>query len=650
MRSTTQKTRWNSRSTLRSSGSNRLFACTDRWSPGFSRLYLLLYLACLLPHNALWAADPEVLAAQQKRIEVMRTASAATISVFGLEGGGGGSGVVITRDGYALTNYHVSSAAGDHMRCSLNDGRIYDAVIVGIDAVGDLSLIKLLGRENFPTAPLADSNLVRVGQWCFAAGNPFVLASNRQPSVSLGMVSGVNRYQYPAGTLLEYADCIQTDAAINPGNSGGPLFNMAGEVIGINGRCSFEKRGRINVGVGYAISSNQCKYFLDTLMSGRLVDHATLGATVSTDESGKILVSNILPSSDAYRRGLRVGDEVLSFADREVRTTNMFKNILGTLPKEWRVPIEVRRDGKKQSFLVRLEGVHSEKQLIELVSPERSPMPQPQPRRRKESPEKTKENPDPRDASEEPVPEELRSWAPNLSEVKKQLEKRKGFANYHFNRTKRGEIWKSLQGLGDFAQTNSSWQLSGTLAGEKTKISLQVNDKQGKLSLGSRNRTVDFGDGISGILKERRERVILVAIRALQQLLQEGPEKIGDSTYLGRMPMYESTSVTKLEDSPRPRVLQSLWYDSKVRFSCDDAGKVRLIEVFGDAGTDPAELYLDNYQRWTIGDQFLTFPSQMRLQFGLSPVLLLQVDSALFGDSAATLVSENEKQDEEEGQ
>lgn len=620
-----------------------------RWSPGFCRLILLLTLACLPPTD-LRAADPDVLAAQQRRIEVMRTASAATISVFGLEGGGGGSGVVITPDGYALTNYHVSSAAGDHMRCSLNDGRIYDAVIVGIDAVGDLSLIKLLGREDFPTAPLADSNLVRVGQWCFAAGNPFVLASNRQPSVSLGMVSGVNRYQYPAGTLLEYADCIQTDAAINPGNSGGPLFNMAGEVIGINGRCSFEKRGRINVGVGYAISSNQCKYFLDTLMSGRLVDHATLGATVSTDESGKILVSNILPSSDAYRRGLRVGDEVLSFADREVRTTNMFKNILGTLPKEWRVPIEVRRDGKKQSFLVRLEGVHSEKQLIDLVSPERSPMQQPQPRRGKESPEKKKDNSDLNDASEDSIPEELRSWAPNISEVKKQFEKRKGFANYHFNRTKRDEIWESLQELGDFAQTNSSWQLSGTLAGEKTKISLQVSDGQGKLSLGSRNRTVDFGDGMSGILKERRERVMLVAMRALQQLLQEGPEKIGDSTYLGRMPIYESTAVTKLEDSPRPRVLQSLWYDSKVRFCCGDAGKVRLIEVFGDAGTDPAELYLDDYKRWKSGEQFLTFPSRMRLQFGLSPVLLLQIDSAQFGDSPATLVIEDEKQDEEENQ
>ena len=100
---------------------------------------------------------------------------------------------------------------------------------------------------------------MRVGQWVFAAGNPFVLASNLQPTVTLGIVSGVNRYQYPAGTLLEYADCIQTDAAINPGNSGGPLFNFASEVIGINGRCSFEKRGRVNVGVGYAISANQIK-------------------------------------------------------------------------------------------------------------------------------------------------------------------------------------------------------------------------------------------------------------------------------------------------------------------------------------------------------------------------------------------------------
>jgi S1-C subfamily serine protease len=201
---------------------------------------------------------------------------------------------IITRDGYALTNYHVSSACGDHMRCGLNDGKVYDAVIVGVDATGDVSLIKLLGRNDFPIAPLADSGAVRVGQWVFAAGNPFVLASNLQPTVTLGIVSGVNRYQYPAGTLLEYADCIQTDAAINPGNSGGPLFNFASEVIGINGRCSFEKRGRVNVGVGYAISANQIKQFMGMLRSGRLVDHATMAATVSTDDGGKVLISNIL--------------------------------------------------------------------------------------------------------------------------------------------------------------------------------------------------------------------------------------------------------------------------------------------------------------------------------------------------------------------
>ena len=143
--------------------------------------------------------SPAVLAAQASRMQVMRFASQATVSIFGLDGGGGGSGVLISPDGYALTNYHVSSACGDHMRCGLNDGKLYDAVIVGIDATGDVSLIKLLGREDFPYAELADSETVRPGQWVFAAGNPFVLASNLQPSISLGLVSGTHRYQYPCG-------------------------------------------------------------------------------------------------------------------------------------------------------------------------------------------------------------------------------------------------------------------------------------------------------------------------------------------------------------------------------------------------------------------------------------------------------------------
>ena len=205
---------------------------------------------CMTSTVALSAEPPKsVLEAEQRRIEAIGGACRAAICVFSRGGQGGGSGVVITPDGYALTNYHVAKPCGEFMQCSMNNGVLYDAVIVGIDPGGDVALIKLLGRDDFPNATLGDSDKLRVGDWCFAVGNPFLLATDFQPTVSYGLVSGVHRYQYPAGTLLEYADCIQTDAAINPGNSGGPLFNAKGELVGINGRGSFEKRGRVNVGV-----------------------------------------------------------------------------------------------------------------------------------------------------------------------------------------------------------------------------------------------------------------------------------------------------------------------------------------------------------------------------------------------------------------
>ncbi len=167
------------------------------------------------------------------------------------------------------------------MKCGMADGRLYDAVLVGIDPTGDVALIKLLGRDDFPHAELGDSDQVRVGDWVFAMGNPFLLATDLQPTVTYGIISGVHRYQFPSGTILEYADCLQTDASINPGNSGGPLFDDHGRLIGINGRGSFEKRGRVAVGAGYAISINQIKNFLGDLHSGRVVDHATLGAVVA---------------------------------------------------------------------------------------------------------------------------------------------------------------------------------------------------------------------------------------------------------------------------------------------------------------------------------------------------------------------------------
>lgn len=605
-----------------------------RISQTLAILISLAQFPCCLAAERIEVAA-EVLEAQKQRVAIMQQAADATVAIFGLDGGGGGSGVIVSPDGYALTNYHVSSACGDHMRCGLNDGKMYDAVIVGVDATGDVSLIKLLGRDDFPTAPLADSDQVRVGQWCFAAGNPFVLATNLQPSISLGIVSGVNRYQYPAGTLLEYADCIQTDAAINPGNSGGPLFNLAGEVIGINGRCSFEKRGRVNVGVGYAISSNQVKYFMGVLKSGRLVDHATLGATVATDETGKILVSNILSASDAYRRGLRYGDEVLSLADREVRTTNMFKNILGTLPRDWRVPIEIRREGVNKTLLIRLEGVHSEKQLIDLVAGEMAPGQEaPDTPNDEEQGEEDTQKPQELDTDSQ-LDESLEAIRPNTELVNSMLEARSGFANYYFNRVNRERVWNNIQQLGDFtlpgdpnSQSTIRWKLSGKLASEPTTVTIDVSAQEGALSIGSRSANIQPNTAVSDTIHRRNESGMIVALQALQNLLQVGPERLGASTYLGTRPVY-LTSNPRLSEQPLHDVLQTLWYDAKVVFYADPvSGQISSIEVFGDTGDDPVEVYLSDYKPVAfagIADREVMFPGRMRLQYGSEPMLLIDI-------------------------
>jgi S1-C subfamily serine protease len=257
----------------------------------FTQALLGVFAGLVILGNApAFAVDPLVLEAEEKRVEVVEKVAPTVVAIFGPGGGGGGSGVLITKDGYALTNFHVTQGAGDYMQCGLNDGKLYDAVIVGIDPTGDVAMIKLLGREDFPVATLGDSDKVEPGDWTFAMGNPFLLATDFRPTVTYGIVSGVHRYQYPAGTILEYTDCIQTDTSINPGNSGGPLFNSEGELVGINGRGSFEKRGRVNSGAGYAISINQIKHFMEHLKSGRIVDHATLGATVISRDDGAVII------------------------------------------------------------------------------------------------------------------------------------------------------------------------------------------------------------------------------------------------------------------------------------------------------------------------------------------------------------------------
>ncbi len=332
----------------------------------FTLFSTIIAISVVLPLRAVETPIPDqaVLDAEAERIAVMDKAKSAVLAVFDSAGKGGGSGVVISPDGYALTNFHVVQPCGAAMKCGMADGKIYDAVVVGLDPTGDVALIKLFGRDDFPAAELGDSDRAKQGDWVFAMGNPFLLATNLQPTATDGIISATHRYQPPAGTLLEYTDCLQTDASINPGNSGGPLFDAQGRLIGINGRCSFEKRGRVSVGVGYAISINQIKNFLGELRSGRIVDHASLGARV-IDSEGRVTVADILEQSDAARRGLRYDDELTSFAGRNISTSNGFKNILGILPKGWRVPLSFRREGNKYDILVRLPGLHSREELLE---------------------------------------------------------------------------------------------------------------------------------------------------------------------------------------------------------------------------------------------------------------------------------------------
>src|SRR5438105_3681934 len=367
--------------------------------------------------------------AEARRVEVVAKVRPAVVAVFSANMDGGGSGVVIDADGYALTNFHVVGD-GKALKCGLPDGVLYDAVLVGLDKVGDVALIKLVPQEkgkDFPVAVLADSDKVQAGDWSLAMGNPFLLATDFKPTVTFGLVSGVHRYQYPAGTLLEYTDCIQVDTSINPGNSGGPLFNMEGELIGINGRGSFDKRGRVNSGVGYAISINQIKNFLGHLRAGIDTDHATLGALVEseTDEGAlsKLVVRSIIEDSDARRRGLDVDDELVSFAGRPTLTVNQYKNVLGIYPKDWRLPVVYRRNNVKKEILVRLMKLQRQQQQ---ALEEDRPRP-----------------PDPR------MPQPPKAKIPETPAAKL-YEPKLGYANYYFNKLERDRLLGEFRKHGDF--------------------------------------------------------------------------------------------------------------------------------------------------------------------------------------------------------
>lgn len=546
-----------------------------------------------------------VLSAEQQRIAAIAKACKSAVAVFANGGNGGGSGVVISPDGYALTNFHVVQPAGNHMKCSMNDGRLYDAVIVGIDPTGDVAVIKLLGRDDFPVATLADSDQVKVGDWCFAVGNPFLLATDFQPTVTYGLVSGTHRYQYPAGTLLEYADCIQTDAAINPGNSGGPLYDANGDLIGVNGRGSFEKRGRVNVGVGYAISINQIKHFLGCLKSGRIVDHATAGFNVATSESGKVMVSNILEDSDAYRRGVRYDAEIVSFGGRQIDTTNAFKNVLGIYPKGWRVPITYRYDKKTVSTHIRLAGVHGDEELLELVQrrPKEAPKPAPGKPGEKPAPGKEPEKmPGDKPKQERPQPKvpqnpmEARPKAdPPPPAVQKLIELRRGYANYHFNVLNRERVWKSATTGADFRNATGSWTLKGTHSRGNTPVEITLSADKVEGIFPAEKAALDLSKDLDDQLAPSGSGGLLVALHLWRLMLIEGPEKFGDVYYYGTSPQVNVDGQADVLIATRNVVELRLAFDP-AGSPAVPAGRLALVEMVSDPAEDPCEIRFSDYR------------------------------------------------------
>jgi len=296
--------------------------------------------------------------AEARRVEVMTRSCAGVACIFHPTGMSGGSGVVISSDGLGLTNYHVVADLLPERQgwAGLPDGRKYPLEVLGIDPTGDVAMFRLSGRETFPAAPLGDSAGVRAGDPVFAAGNPFMLAEDFRPTVTTGIVSGLGRYQLGADSRsLVYTDCIQVDASINPGNSGGPLFDARGRVIGINGRASFERRGRVNVGLAYAISINQIRRFVPGLQRGLLVEHGTLGATVVDAGYRQVVFDRVPETSAAWRAGIRPGDRLVSFDGRHIDSANAYLNVAGTFPAGWPARVTWEHENKQVMGTIDLE-------------------------------------------------------------------------------------------------------------------------------------------------------------------------------------------------------------------------------------------------------------------------------------------------------
>ncbi|MCS7215548.1 MAG: DegQ family serine endoprotease [Thermodesulfovibrio sp.] len=271
-----------------------------------------------------------------------------------------GSGVIVSSDGYLLTNYHVVEQAED-IKVTLFDRRTFKANVIGADPKTDLAVIKINAKD-LPVAPWGDSDRLQVGDFVLAIGNPYGLTH----TVTMGIISATGRADVG---IADYEDFIQTDAAINPGNSGGPLVNIKGEIIGIN-TAIFSRTGGYQ-GIGFAVPSNMARIIKDSLIKkGRVIRGwvgimvqdltAELAEKFGLKEPTGVIVTDVTKQSPAYRAGLRRGDIILEYDGKVISESAILKNLVAQSKIGSVVNLKIFRDGEIYKISVTIAQLPSE--------------------------------------------------------------------------------------------------------------------------------------------------------------------------------------------------------------------------------------------------------------------------------------------------
>jgi S1-C subfamily serine protease len=261
-----------------------------------------------------------------------------------------GSGVIFQADGLVLTNAHVVEGV-ERVVVGMQSGQRHDGVVVGRDPVTDLAVVRLVGAGPWPVAPLGNSDALQVGEWAIAVGNPFGL----DHTVTLGIVSSLNRNASKLGITDKRLDLIQTDAAINPGNSGGPLLNADGEVVGINALV----RSGPGAGLGFAIPINRARTIVRQLLANGRASHPVIGVGLDSLKqpnplglrSGVVVVS-VLPGSPASRAGLQRGDVILEAGGKALNGPNQLIGAVESSTVGRPLPMRINRNGSELKISV----------------------------------------------------------------------------------------------------------------------------------------------------------------------------------------------------------------------------------------------------------------------------------------------------------